>query len=63
MNFSTFYSDGYNDGMAGKHASPPAPYSFAGHTTNVFAAEYLQGWVDGRNSPASVKNNPEEKTK
>ena len=45
---STFYSDGFSDGYKGNHASPPAPYSFGGHVTNVFAAEYLDGWMDGR---------------
>ena len=45
---SEFYSDGFKDGYAKNHASPPPPYSFGGHETNVFAAEYLQGWMDGR---------------
>ena len=44
---STFYTDGFNDGIRGKKAAPPAPYSFNGQTTNVYASEYLQGWVDG----------------
>ena len=44
---STFYADGFRDGSNGLHASPPAPYSFSGHTTNVFACEYLQGWQAG----------------
>lgn len=46
---SSFWHDGYRDGLAGNQASPPAPYSFAGHTTTVFAAEYLDGWMVGRN--------------
>jgi hypothetical protein len=45
---SSFDTDGYNDGFAGLQASPPDPYSFNGHTTNVYAAEYLRGWVAGR---------------
>lgn len=45
---SIFWQDGYRDGYNGEHASPPAPYSFSGHTTNVFAAEYLDGWMRGR---------------
>lgn len=55
---NTFESDGYQDGFAGLQASPPAPYSFAGNVTTVFASEYLQGWVRGRhdrrNIPASM---------
>lgn len=47
---SEFYTDGFSDGYKGNHASPPAPYSFGGHVTNVFAAEYLDGWMDGRQS-------------
>ncbi len=45
---STFYNDGFKDAQNGVTPTPPAPYSFAGNTTNVHAAEYLRGWQDGR---------------
>ena len=45
---STFWIDGFVDGCNGLQASPPEPYSFAGNTTTVFAAEYLAGWMEGR---------------
>lgn len=48
MTNSTFWIDGFSDGRNGLQASPPSPYSFAGNTTTVFAAEYLAGWMEGR---------------
>jgi hypothetical protein len=45
---SSFYCDGFDDGIYNRPASPPAPYSFAGNTTTVYASEYLQGWAEGR---------------
>ena len=45
---SSFYRDGFDDGVCNRKASPPAPYSFAGNVTTIYASEYLQGWVDGK---------------
>ena len=36
---STFYHDGFDDGIQGASASPP--------DVTVYRAEYLHGWTDG----------------
>jgi hypothetical protein len=48
MALSKYYADGYKDGKLGIQCTPPPPYSFSGHTTNVYANEYLQGWQQGQ---------------
>jgi len=63
MTQSSFYSDGYRDGELGLQASPPDPYTFHGHTTNVYAAEYLDGWMEGRAGKPCTKLNPKEESK
>ena len=45
---SAHYDDGEYDGLCGKPANPPKPYEFHGNTTTPQAAEYLRGWMAGR---------------
>jgi hypothetical protein len=54
MAYSSFYTDGYRDGLRNNKASPPPPLRRNdGQSTNVFADEYMTGWVRGVNDRVS----------
>ena len=54
MSMSTFYEDGYQDGIAGKPKNPPvAFFDGRGRLVTIYVTEYLLGYSFGISDAAA----------